>query len=117
VVDGYGNGLFGPEDDITREQLAVMLWCYAGTPAATDKELHFTDADEVSGWALEAMRWAVENGIITGKASGILDPASRANRTESRRYSCGTWKNNNFAGSGGLYDRPQTVDKVHCKIG
>ena len=64
IVGGYGNGMFGPNDNITREQLAVMLWRYAGSPAATDKELHFTDADQASGFALEALRWAVENGKI-----------------------------------------------------
>ena len=61
IVGGYGNGTFGPNDNITREQLAVMLWRYAGSPAATNKELHFSDAGESSGYALDALRWAVEN--------------------------------------------------------
>ena len=82
VVSGYGNGMFGPNDNITREQLAVMLWRYAGSPAATDKELHFTDADKASGYALEAMRWAVENGVINGKGNGILDPKGLATRAQ-----------------------------------
>ncbi len=81
IVSGYGNGSFGPDDSITREQLAVMLWRYAGNPAATDKELHFADADQTDGWALEAMRWAVEQGIINGK-DGLLDPTSKATRAE-----------------------------------
>ncbi len=83
IVGGYGNGMFGPNDNITREQLAVMLWRYAGSPAATDKELHFTDADKASGYALEALRWAVENGIINGKSGGILDPQGLATRAEA----------------------------------
>ncbi len=83
VVSGYGNGMFGPNDIITREQLAVMLWRYAGSPAATDKELHFTDADQASGFALEALRWAVENSIINGKSGGILDPQGLATRAEA----------------------------------
>lgn len=82
IVSGYGNGLFGPGDNITREQLAVMLWRYAGEPAATNKELHFHDADEVSGYALDALRWAVENGIINGKGGGILDPQGQATRAQ-----------------------------------
>ncbi len=82
IVSGYGNGLFGPGDNITREQLAVMLWRYAGEPAATNKELHFNDADEVSGYALDALCWAVENGIINGKGSGILDPRGQATRAQ-----------------------------------
>ena len=82
IVGGYGNGMFGPDDNITREQLAVMLWRYAGSPAATDKELHFTDADKASGYALEALRWAVENCVINGKGGGILDPKGLATRAQ-----------------------------------
>lgn len=82
VVGGYGNGLFGPNDNITREQLAVMLWRYAGSPAATDKELHFTDADQIGGYALEALRWAVENGVMNGKSGGVLDPQGLATRAQ-----------------------------------
>ena len=80
IVGGYGNGMFGPNDNITREQLAVMLWRYAGSPAATDKELHFTDADKASGYALEALRWAVENGVMIGKGNGQLAPQGLATR-------------------------------------
>ena len=83
IIGGYGNGRFGPDDNITREQLAVMLWRYAGSPAATDRELHFADADWASDWALEALRWATENGIINGKGGGILDPTGQATRAET----------------------------------
>ena len=82
IVGGYGNGMFGPNDPITREQLAVMLWRYSGNPAATDKELHFNDADEISGFALEAMRWAVENGILNGYGDGRLGPKGQATRAQ-----------------------------------
>lgn len=54
IIGGYGDGRFGPNDSVTREQLAVMLWRYAGSPAATEKELNFADADKASGWAEEA---------------------------------------------------------------
>jgi len=81
-VGGYGNGLFGPNDNITREQLAVMLWRYAGSPAATNKELHFNDIDEAGDYALEALRWAVENGILNGYGDGRLNPAGRATRAQ-----------------------------------
>ena len=83
IVGGYGNGRFGPNDNITREQLAVMLWRYNMEPAATDKELHFSDAAQASGWALEALRWATENGILNGKGNGILDPAGLTSRAEA----------------------------------
>ncbi|MEY8233338.1 S-layer homology domain-containing protein [Oscillospiraceae bacterium 50-16] len=82
IVGGYGNGMFGPNDPITREQLAVMLWRYSGSPAATNKELHFADADEISPFALEAMRWAVENGILNGYGDGRLGPQGQATRAQ-----------------------------------
>ena len=83
IVGGYGNGMFGPNDNITREQLAVMLWRYAGSPAATHKELHFNDTDEISGYALEALRWAVENDIISGYGDGRLGPQGLATRAQT----------------------------------
>jgi len=83
IVGGYADGRFGPNDNITREQLAVMLWRYAGSPAATDKELHFNDADKVGAYARDAMRWAVENGVISGKGGGILDPKGLATRAQT----------------------------------
>lgn len=83
IVGGYGNGQFGPNDSITREQLAVMLWRYAGKPSATVKGLRFTDAYKASDWALDALLWATENGIINGKGNGILDPTGFATRAET----------------------------------
>lgn len=83
IIGGYGNGRFGPNDSVTREQLAVMLWRYAGSPAATDRELHFADADRASDWAVEALCWATENGILDGKGGGILEPTGQATRAET----------------------------------
>lgn len=60
------DGTFGPHNPVTREQLAVMLWRYAGRPETAGRELHFTDTDEIGGYAQEALRWAVENGIMGG---------------------------------------------------
>lgn len=82
IVTGYGDGLFGPDDAITREQLAVMLWRYAGQPAGTGSLGGFTDSDKADAWALDALRWAVAQGIITGKDGGILDPQGQATRAE-----------------------------------
>ncbi len=59
-----------------------MLWRYAGSPAATHKELHFNDADEISGFALEALRWAVGNDIISGYGDGRLGPQGLATRAQ-----------------------------------
>ena len=83
IVTGYGGGKFDPNGDITREQLAVMLWRYAGKPNAKSGTLNFVDAAKISPWALEAMRWATEKGIINGKGSGILDPTGKATRAQA----------------------------------
>ncbi|MCI8440196.1 MAG: hypothetical protein HFF73_11910 [Oscillospiraceae bacterium] len=83
IIDGYGDGRFGPDDSITREQMAAMLWRYAGSPAATDKELHFSDAAQAGGWSLDALRWAVENGILHGNGDGTLAPKGLTSRAEA----------------------------------
>lgn len=82
IVTGYGSGQFGPDDDITREQLAVMLWRYAGKPAATGQELNFNDAAEASDYALEALCWAAEKGILNGYGDGRLNPGGMATRAQ-----------------------------------
>ena len=83
IAGGYGNGLFGPDDNITREQLAVMLWRHAGSPGAVGGELHFSDAGQISGYASDALRWAVENGIMHGTGGGILAPQGLATRAQT----------------------------------
>ena len=82
IVSGYGGGKFGPNDNITREQLATILWRYSKSPAATNKELHFNDADEISGYALDAIRWAVEHGILNGFGDGRIGPKGLATRAQ-----------------------------------
>lgn len=82
IVVGYSDGNFHPHDSITREQLAVMLWRYAGEPTANGTLDSFTDGGKASGYALDALCWAVEQGIITGKGGGILDPKGHATRAE-----------------------------------
>ncbi|MGI5933899.1 MAG: InlB B-repeat-containing protein [Lawsonibacter sp.] len=83
IVAGYSRDLFGPNDPITREQFAVMLYRFAGQPSAPDPTLTFSDADQVSGYASDAMRWAVGAGIISGKGNGILDPKGDATRAQA----------------------------------
>lgn len=82
IVAGYGDGRFGPEDDITREQLATMLWRYDGSQQVADTQLDFHDADEISSYAKTAMQWAVKNGVIGGKGNKVLDPKGFATRAE-----------------------------------
>lgn len=93
IVNGYVNGKFGPNDNITREQLAVMLRNYAlykGKPVSSDVSLsHFKDAKKVSDYAKSAMSWAVENKIISGKSNGtLLDPVGTATRSETAAMIC-----------------------------
>lgn len=87
IVTGYGNGKFGPNDSITREQLATILYRYyksKGYDVSAQAELtDFPDAKDVSAFAKDAMRWAVEEGIITGVASNgetNLKPKGTATR-------------------------------------
>ena len=82
IVSGYGNGKFGPNDAITREQLAVMLWNYYGRPTVTNTELNFTDKNKISGFAMDAMRWAVDKGILSGCGNGRLAPKGLASRAQ-----------------------------------
>ena len=82
IVNGYGNDLFGPDDPITREQFAVMLYNYAGKPAAPNEDLAFRDWEQGSDYAQDALRWAVSEGIISGKPGNILDPRGQATRAQ-----------------------------------
>ena len=82
VVKGIGADRFGPDLDGTREQLAVMLWNYAGQPASEHK-LTFTDTDRISDWAVEAVSWAVEKGIISGTGSNMMEPQGTATRAQA----------------------------------
>ena len=83
IAGGYGDGRFGPDDSITREQLAVMLWRYFGSPAATAQTLQFSDAAQASGWAVDALLWASEKGVLKGKGGNVLDPKGLTTRAEA----------------------------------
>jgi len=71
-----------PDGSISREQLAAMLYRYAGSPAVNGDLDRFSDAGSVSGYASDAMRWAVENGIISGMGDGTLAPQGDATRAQ-----------------------------------
>ena len=70
-----------PEVNITREQLVTMLYRYAGSPAASGSLDNFSDASTVSSYAVNAMQWAVANGIVNG-SDGKLNPQDNATRAE-----------------------------------
>lgn len=71
-----------PTGSITREQLAVMLYRYAGSPAVESGLTQFADAERVSGYAQEAMAWAVANDIVAGTGDGNLTPQGLATRAQ-----------------------------------
>lgn len=83
IVNGYGNRTFAPNGSITREQLAVMLWRYAGSPAPTNSSLNFSDANQIRTYALDAFRWAVGSGIINGVGNNQLNPGGTATRAQA----------------------------------
>ena len=87
IVEGYSDTAFGPNDPITREQMAAILYRYAqykGYDVSAKADLNkFTDADEISNYALEALQWANAEGLINGKGDGVLDPRGQASRAEA----------------------------------
>ncbi|MBR5011685.1 MAG: S-layer homology domain-containing protein, partial [Clostridia bacterium] len=87
VVSGYGNGKFGTNDLVTREQLVTMLKNYTEfKDITTDKRTAltaFSDASAISGWAKEAVTWAVAEGLISGVGNGRLNPKGTASRAEA----------------------------------
>lgn len=90
VVTGYGNGLFGTNDPITREQLATMLWRYAQTEGydvsigEDTNILSYTDVADLSEYAIPAMQWACGAGVINGTGDGsTLTPQGQATRAQA----------------------------------
>ena len=86
IVSGYGDGKFGPDDPVTREQMAVIMYNFTkamgydikGSAALTK----FSDSASVHSWAAEAMQWAVGTGIMSGNADGTLNPRGTATRAQ-----------------------------------
>ena len=86
IVNGYGSGLFGPNDPVTREQLAAILYRYAvygGMTAVTLEENlgGFADTAQLSAYAIQAMNWAVGQGLINGSGSNLV-PKAQATRAQ-----------------------------------
>ena len=86
IVTGYGNGLFGPNDAITREQMVAILYRYAQYKeydvSASAELTAFSDAASVSGYAVDAMKWANAAGLINGVTSSKLAPGNSAARAQ-----------------------------------
>ena len=81
VANGVSDGS-NPNGAVSREQFATMLYRYVGSPAVSGSLTGFADVNEISDYAESAMLWAVQNGIMSGKGNGILDPQGSATRAE-----------------------------------
>ena len=81
VAKGISDGE-NPSAAITRQELVTMLWRLAGEPVV-NYALTAPDADAISGWAYEAMRWAVSEGIIEGDENGLIHPTATCTRAEA----------------------------------
>ena len=86
IVSGYGDGKFGPDDAVTREQMAVIMYNFTKAmgydvtgSASLDK---FSDSASVHSWAADAMKWAVGSGVMSGNADGTLNPRGTATRAQ-----------------------------------
>ena len=82
-VSGYGDGTFGPDEPITREQLAVILYQYSKSTETTFEELEFLDASQVSSWAEVAVQWAVQNNVLSGMGDNRLAPKDNTTRAQA----------------------------------
>lgn len=83
IINGTSATTFEPLENISRQDLALMLYRYAGKPAVTGDLDGFTDADQVGDWAEEAMAWAVAEGIVQGDTPTTLNPTGTATRAEA----------------------------------
>lgn len=86
IVAGYGDGTFGINDAVTREQMVTILYRYAqykgADVSASDSLAAYSDAGTIGNWALSAMQWAVGTGLITGTDNTSISPAGNATRAQ-----------------------------------
>jgi hypothetical protein len=85
LILGYGDGRFGPEDYVTREQMAVIIYRFAkfleaDTSAAA--QLTYSDSASISEWAVDALKYCVGEGIISGNNNGAFEPQKEATRVQ-----------------------------------
>ncbi len=87
IVGGFSDGTFRPNDPVTRQEIAVMIYNYARykgydmTP--TGNVYKFSDASALPSWSTPPVQWAIGNGIIGGKENSKLDPRGTATRAEA----------------------------------
>jgi uncharacterized repeat protein (TIGR02543 family) len=86
IIEGIGNYMFAPDRKITREEAMVIIWRMARIAGfeGNDGNLNaFSDAGNVSGWALDATKWNVGSGLATGREGGFLAPTDNITRAEA----------------------------------
>lgn len=87
IVNGVGNGKFEPNSNITREQMATILFRYLNYSSSNVSQTRgdlgtFKDNNDISNYAKEALSWALGNGLITGKENNMLEPKGPATRAQ-----------------------------------
>ena len=87
IVSGYGGGLFGSNDPVSREQIATILWRYAGSPNSQQGQ-NFADESAIANYATVAVDWARTNGIVNGKEGNRFDPKGNATRAQVATILC-----------------------------
>jgi len=94
IVNGYGSEIFAPDDNITREQIAAIMYRFASYKGEdvsiyeSTKLDGFKDSDSISDWAVDAMKYAVGSGLIKGRTEDMLMPLGNASRAESVTVLC-----------------------------
>lgn len=89
IVDGLGNNMFGPDQAITREQFAVILYRYAQhcgySTSANSTLVGYADSNKISSYALTAMRWACGAGLFEGDERANLNPQGQTTRAAAAK--------------------------------
>ncbi|MBQ8551288.1 MAG: InlB B-repeat-containing protein [Clostridia bacterium] len=88
VVEGYSDIAFGPDDAVTREQMATIMWRYTklkggDVSAYKDTSLSYADAANIGEWALDAMKWACGTGMIEGVPGSLIVPQGSSTRVQT----------------------------------
>ena len=81
LISGYGGGLFGPNDPVTREQMTTIFWRYAGSPSAGEAN-NYSDHASIAAYAVSAVNWASANNVVRPVSSGTFAPKSNATRAQ-----------------------------------
>lgn len=92
LVGGYGNGLFGVNDPVTREQMITIIWRYAGSPSDGSGSV-FADAQQISSYARDAVSWSSANGVISGVGGNRFDPKGVVTRAQAAMVLMNYYKN------------------------